>query len=92
MFEEKIEENKKMAEDRKRPRYLEPTVASKLKARKPRPSHQKSLPIQVPNRPVRIMHLPKLLVAERVPETRVSGTRLPLFFKQKTLLLSVNHH
>ena len=50
LFEKKIEENMKMAEDRKRPRYLDPTVASKLKARPRPPSFQKPLPIQVPNK------------------------------------------
>ena len=43
----------KMAEDRKRPRYQDPTVASKLKARRPRPHpppFQKPLSTQVPNK------------------------------------------
>ena len=42
-----------MAEDRKRPRYQDPTVASKLKARRPRPHpppFQKPLSTQVPNK------------------------------------------
>ena len=43
----------KMAEDRKRPRYQDPTVASKLKARRPRPHpppFQKAFSTHVPNK------------------------------------------
>ena len=35
LFERKIEENKKMVEDRKRPRYWEPTMASKARQKPP---------------------------------------------------------
>ncbi len=46
LFERKIEENNIMVEEKRRPRYWEPTIASRARARPPR--REPSMPVNIP--------------------------------------------